>query len=180
MVGLAIVVFTVCCSLCCMVLEYLVSNGADCSWVVILEGVADMSMLVLAVKVIFWVAGSVWGLMSIGDVVLGNTQLMVLECAVDSPVMKLLVKYGPVITVFVVNNCGMKAFAWNGPVMNVFVNNSPDALIWVMNGPVMNVFQRETAVVVLLAENGPVMNDFLKETVEMMLPANNGHEMIDL
>ena len=67
--------------------------------------------------------------MSIGDVVLGDTQLMVLECAVDGPVMKLLVKYGAVITVFVVNNCGMKAFAWNGPVMNVFVNNSPDALI---------------------------------------------------
>ena len=85
-------------------------------------------------------AGSVWDLMSIGDVVLGDTQLMLLECAVDGPVMKLLVEYGPVITVCVVNNCGMKAFARNGPVMNVFVNNSPDALIWAMNGPVMNVF----------------------------------------
>ena len=84
--------------------------------------------------------GSVWGLMSIGDVVLGNTQLMLLECAVDGPVMKLLVEYGPVITVFVVNNRGMKAFAWNGPVMNVFLNNSPDVLIWAMNGPVMNGF----------------------------------------
>ena len=163
-----------------MVLEYLVSNGADCSWVVVLEGVVDVNILVLAVKVIFWVAGSVWGLMSIGDVVLADTQLMVLECAVDGPVMKLLVEYGPVITVFVVNNHGMKVFAWNGPVMNGFVNNSPDALIWAMHGPVMNVFRRETAVVVLLAENGPVMNDFLKETVEMMLPVKNGPEMIDL
>ena len=53
MVGLAVVVFAVCCWLCCMVLEYLVSNGADCSWVVVLEGVVDVSILVLAVKVIF-------------------------------------------------------------------------------------------------------------------------------
>ena len=110
-------------------------------------------------------AGSVWDLMSIDDVVLGDTQLMVLECALDGPVMKLLVECGPVITVFVVNNCRMKAFAGNGPVMTGFVNNSPDALIWAMNGPVMNVFWRITAVVVLLAENGPVMIDFLKEIV---------------
>ena len=55
-------------------------------------------------------AGSVWDLMSIDDVVLGNIWLMLLECAVDGPVMKLLVEYGPVITVFVVSNCGMKAF----------------------------------------------------------------------
>ena len=53
MVGLAVVVFAVCCWLCCMVLEYLVSNGSDCSWVVVLGGVVDVSMLVLAVKVIF-------------------------------------------------------------------------------------------------------------------------------
>ena len=50
---LAVVVFAVCCWLCCMVLEYLVSNGADCSQVVVLEGVVDVSILVLAVKVIF-------------------------------------------------------------------------------------------------------------------------------
>ena len=98
--------------------------------------------------------------MSVGDVVLGDTQLMVLECAVDGPVMKLLVEYGPVITVFVLNNHRMRAFA--------------------LDGLVMNIFQRETAVVVLLAENGPVMNEFLKETAEMMLPAKNGPEMIDL
>ena len=163
-----------------MVLEYLVSNGADCSWVVVLEGVVDLSTLVLAIKVIFWVVGSVWDLMSIGDVVLGDIQLMLLECAVDGPVMKLLVEYGPVITVFVVNNRGMKAFARNGPVMNVFVNKSPDALTWAVDGPVMNVFWRETAVVVLLAENGPVMNGFSKEIAEMMLLAKNGPEMIDL
>ena len=54
-------------------MEYLVSNGADCSQVVVLEGVVDVSILVLAVKVIFYVAGSVWGLMSNCDVVLGNT-----------------------------------------------------------------------------------------------------------
>ena len=53
MVGLAVVVFAVCCWLCCMVLEYLVSNGTYCSWVVVLEGVVDLSILVLAVKVIF-------------------------------------------------------------------------------------------------------------------------------
>ena len=53
MVGLAVVVFDVCCWLCCMVLQYFVSSGADCSWVVVLEGVVDMSILVLAVKVIF-------------------------------------------------------------------------------------------------------------------------------
>ena len=41
MVSLAVVVFTVCCWLCCMVLEYLVSNGTDCSWVVVLESVVD-------------------------------------------------------------------------------------------------------------------------------------------
>ena len=81
MVGLAVVVFTVCCWLGCMVLGYLVSNGADCSRVVVLEGMVNVSILVLAVKVIFWVAVSVWGLMSICDAVLSNTQLMVLECA---------------------------------------------------------------------------------------------------
>ena len=53
MVWLAVVVFAVCSWLCCMVLEYLVSNGADCSRVVVLEGVVDVSILVLAVKVIF-------------------------------------------------------------------------------------------------------------------------------
>ena len=53
MVGLAVVVFAVCCWLGCMVLEYLVSDGADCSCVVVLEGVVDLSILVLAVKVIF-------------------------------------------------------------------------------------------------------------------------------
>ena len=37
--------------------------------------------------------------------------------------MKLLMKNGPVITVFVKNNCGVKTFAQNGPVMNEFVNN---------------------------------------------------------
>ena len=63
-----------------MVLEYLVSNGADCSWVVVREGVVDLSILVLAIKVIFWVVGSVWDLMSVGDVVLGDVLLMVLEC----------------------------------------------------------------------------------------------------
>ena len=52
-VGLAVVVFTVCCWLCHMVLEYLVSNGADCSQVVVLEGIVDVSVLVLEVKVIF-------------------------------------------------------------------------------------------------------------------------------
>ena len=52
MVGLAVVVFTVYCWLCCMVLEYLVSNGANCSQVVVLGGVVDVSILVLAVKVI--------------------------------------------------------------------------------------------------------------------------------
>ena len=36
--------------------------------------------------------------------------LDVLEYAVDGPVMKLLVEYGLVITVFVVNTHGMKAF----------------------------------------------------------------------
>ena len=64
-----------------MVLEYLVSNGSDCSRVMVLEGVVDVSILVLAVKVIFYVAGSVWGFMSTCDVVLGSTQLMVLESA---------------------------------------------------------------------------------------------------
>ena len=68
-----------------MVLEYLVSNGVDCSWVVVLEGVVDLSILVLAIKVIFWVVRSVWDLMSIGDVVLGDIQLMLPECAVDGP-----------------------------------------------------------------------------------------------
>ena len=80
-VRLAVVGFIVCCWLCYMVLEYLVSNGSDCSQVMVLEDIVDMSILVLAVRVIFLVAGSVWGLMSTCDVVLGDTQLMVLECA---------------------------------------------------------------------------------------------------
>ena len=46
MVELVGVVFAVCCWLSCMVLEYLVSNGSDCSWVEVLEGVADVSMLI--------------------------------------------------------------------------------------------------------------------------------------
>ena len=50
MVGLAVVVFAVCCWLDCMVLEYLVSNGADCTWVVVLEGVVDVSILVFGSK----------------------------------------------------------------------------------------------------------------------------------
>ena len=37
-------------------------------------------------------------------------------------------KNGPVITVFMVNNCGVKTFPWNGPVMNGFVNNSAGTL----------------------------------------------------
>ena len=39
MVELVVGVVTVCCLLCCMVLEYLVSNGFDCSWVMVLEGI---------------------------------------------------------------------------------------------------------------------------------------------
>ena len=59
MVGLVVVVFAFCCWLSCMVLEYLVSNGSDCSQVNVLEGIVDVNMLVgvvLAVQVIFWVA----------------------------------------------------------------------------------------------------------------------------
>ena len=46
MVELVVVVFPVCCWLSCMVLQYLVSNGSDCSRVDVLGGVADMNMLV--------------------------------------------------------------------------------------------------------------------------------------
>ena len=46
MVGLVVVVFTVCSWVCCMVLKYLVSSGLDGSWVMVLEGTVDVNILV--------------------------------------------------------------------------------------------------------------------------------------
>ena len=62
--------------------------------------------------------------MSTCEGVLNNFQLMVLEYIHGGLVMKLLVKNGPVKTVFVKSSHVMVNYARNGPVMNDFVKNS--------------------------------------------------------